>query len=242
VDGQINQGFRTADDVDATFAEAVVHCHGGHTVLGFRLWPFSFWHAANLDFVESPFAGHNKPIDFAALYVACRICQLRYPATFRKRKLEYLVELWKARRYRPVKITRRALRALRKVAKRKGGLEAPPAETGRMPIIHPPTFPLLRELNKFSAYVRDYSSRPDYVAGEDSTPVKTPWYLYEAALYRRFNPETTWAQAWNIPIGQASWFNAGMLEASGQKLEILTPEMRKAFNYVEDEEAKLKAV
>jgi hypothetical protein len=242
VDEPLNHDFRTAEDVDATFAEAVVHCHGGHTVLGFRLRPFSFWHAANLDFVESPFAGHNKPIDFAALYVATRICQLRYPHTFRKRKLEYLVELWKARRYRPIKITRKAKEFLQKATKETKVQNKKSSLPSLSSVKNSLSFPLLRELNKFSTYIRDYTSRPDYVAGEDSTPVKTPWYLYEASLLRRFNPDYTWAQAWDTPVGEAAWFNAGMLEATGQKLEILTPEMRKAFAYAEQEEAKLRSV
>jgi hypothetical protein len=208
VDDASHRDFRTIDDVDDTFAEAIVHRPFGHTVLGFRLRPFCFWHAANLDFIESPFAGHKKPIDFAALYVATRICQLTYPNPFRRQRFEYIRELWKARKYRPVKIARRDLKAKR---------------------IHKAKFPFLGEMNKFSTYIRDYSSRPDYVAGEDSSPIRTPWYLYEVSMLRRFNPDMSWEQAWNMPIGQAAWFNAGMLEASGMKLEILTPEMRKSF-------------
>ncbi len=52
-----------------------------HVVLGFKLRPFSFWHAAQLDFIGSPFAAHRAPFDFTALYLAAQICQTRYPRT-----------------------------------------------------------------------------------------------------------------------------------------------------------------
>ncbi len=65
--------------LDETFAEAIVH-QPRHRVLGLKLWPFSFWHAANLDFIESPFAGHTGQLDLAALLLAVKVCRLRYPS------------------------------------------------------------------------------------------------------------------------------------------------------------------
>lgn len=190
--------YRTADDVDESFAESVVHT--SHRVLGFRLRPFSLWHAAQLDFVESPFAGHQKPLDFVALYVAARICQLRYPRIFRRTRYEKLIEAWKLHRYPKIKRKKKQF-----------------------------TAPLLREISAFSAYIRDYASRPEYMSTEDSVPVKCPWYLYEVAVFRKYNPDMTWAQCWDMPVGEAGWNNAAMHEAHGNKIELVTPEYQKAF-------------
>lgn len=191
--------FRTADDVDDSFAEAVVHSHR-HRVLGFRLKPFSLWHAANLDFFESPFLGHKQPADIAALYVAARICQLKYPHVFRRGYLERAVEWWAILRFKALK-----------------------RQKDRV------SFPLLREIAKFSAYLQDYASRPEYMSGEDAVPVKCPWYLYEAATLKTYNPRMTWSQCWDFPVGEAGWCNAAMHEARGIKIELVTPEYRKAF-------------
>ncbi len=221
MDGANDPKFRSLADVDDTFAEAVVHSRR-HIVLGFRLRPFNFWHAANLDFICSPFAGHNKPLDFAALYIAARICQLRYPATFRRRKLEWFIELLKARKYRYFKMFRQNEQN-----------EKPQKHSVNSVQKNSVVFPFLQELNKFSAYMRDYISRPEYVSSDESVPVKSPWYLYEVCLLRRFNPDTTWAQCWDTPVGWASWHNAAMLEATGNKIDILTPEIRKALTQME---------
>ena len=192
--------FRTADDVDDSFAEAVVHSKI-HRVLGFRLKPFSLWHAANLDFVESPFAGHQKPVDVASLYVGARICQLSFPRVFSFGRLERAAKWWTLWRFKSIK-------------KRKGKVVGSP---------------LMAEVSKFGAYLRDFASRPEYMTGEDSAPVKTPWYLYEAAVLKHYNPEMTWAQCWDCPVGEAGWYNAAMHEANGIKIELVTPEYRKAF-------------
>jgi len=192
--------FRTSDQVDDSFAEAVVHSKA-HRVLGLRLRPFSLWHAANLDFIASPFAGHKTLVDLAALYVAARVCQLRYPSVYRRSHLERALKLWMLWRF--------------KATKRHRG--------------KPARFPLLAEVAKFSAYLRDYASRPEYMQGEDSVPVRCPWYLYEAALLKNYNPGMTWGQCWDFPVGEAGWCNAAMHEAHGNKIELVTPEYRKAF-------------
>lgn len=88
--------------------------------------------------------------------------------------------------------------------------------------------PFLRQLNTFSCYLRDYTSRPIYGTKEDSKPICSPWYLYEVSLLLRFNPGLTKAQAWNSPVGMSGWDNAGMAEALGLPLIIETPEDRKA--------------
>jgi hypothetical protein len=202
--------FRTRDDVDETFAEAVVH-RRSHKVLGFRLRPFSFWHAANLDFVESPFAGHNKKIDFGELLIAAKTCRLLFPRTLQRHPFEKIVDLLKARKYRPIKAKFNELK--------RGDLSNV-------------KLPLMQEVAKFCAYLRDYSERPEYMTREESVPVKTPWYLFEVAMFKRYNPHLTWAQCWDMPIGEASWYNAAMLEATGTQIDLVTPEYRKAFRQI----------
>jgi hypothetical protein len=199
--------FRTAEDVDESFAEAVVHKRR-HRIVGITLRPFSFWHAANLDFIESPFVGHNAKIDFAALLVAARTCRLRYPHTLRTYPFEKVVDLLKARKYRPVKARLEDIK--------RGDLSNV-------------KLPFLQEVAKFCAYLRDYSGRPEYMTREESVPVKTPWYLFEVAMFKRYNPQLTWPQCWDMPVGEASWFNAAMHEAHGTQIDLVTPEYRKAF-------------
>jgi hypothetical protein len=48
--------------------------------------------------------------------------------------------------------------------------------------------------------------------------------------FTRFNPELSWAQCWDAPIGEGSWQNVGMCEAHGNEVSILTPAQRIAFN------------
>lgn len=99
--------------LDETFAESVVHkprstlgvgrwvlgvsSFSGHQVLGRRLRPFTFWAAANLDFIKSPFAG-NLPktgaISFPDLYLATEACRLRHPHTLNLNKIDFEYRAW----------------------------------------------------------------------------------------------------------------------------------------------------
>jgi hypothetical protein len=70
------------------FAEAFVHRPEPHVVCGLRLLPYSRWHAANLDFIESPFVGNKRreSSTFAELSLAAECCRLRYPQVVRLRR------------------------------------------------------------------------------------------------------------------------------------------------------------
>lgn len=232
-DSQAGLSGRTIEDIDNDFADAIVHrqCGWGlsaatgrllgfsaHKVLGLRLRPFSFWHAAQLDFICSPFAGHKSNLDFAALWVAARICQTRYPRIPRRTRFEYL----------------RKLHALWKYSQLLRPALAP--DLSRI------TSPFLEELSKFALYLRDYNTRPTYGERSDSVSVNSPWYLYETSMLRRFNPRITKAQAWDSVIGETRWDNVGMIEASGHQVSIETPEDRKAQKEAADPNADNRAV
>lgn len=202
--------YRTRDDADQTFGEAFIHRSApplrpgwsGHVVLGHRLRPYSFWHAAQLDFVESPFAGYEGRLEIGPLFIAVRVCQLAHPHSFAG--AAWLREMWVSYRY--------------------GATLRETKLAGKSVLVSP----FLRELNKFSAYLRDYHSRPVYGSAPDSKPLRVPWYLHEVATLRRFNPELTWSQAWNSSVGESAWKNAGMYQAHGQDLGIESPHDRAA--------------
>lgn len=93
--------------LDETFAEALAHKpapflarlrgQSGHVVIGRRLRPFTFWAAANLDFIKSPFAGHPAKTalpSFPDIYLATEACRLRWPGTLNISKLDFEYRAW----------------------------------------------------------------------------------------------------------------------------------------------------
>lgn len=82
----------------------------------------------------------------------------------------------------------------------------------------------------FLAYLADYNSRPRYGDPKaDDELIKTPWYLYEIASLMNYFPRLTLAQAWDTPVGYGAWLIAARTEAAGNKVDLLTPELREAF-------------
>lgn len=183
--------FRTLADVEDSFAEAIVHRPGGHRVLGFKLRPFSFWHAAQLDFIGSPFAGHRAPFHFAALYTAVQVCRTRYPGTPAHTWLPRGMQRWVE------------IECIARFARR-----------------------FSAELNKFSAYQRDYAASPEYITSESSATVKTPWYLFGVALLTEAEPSFSRKQAWDSPVGESRWWSTAKAEARGARVDLVTPSDR----------------
>ena len=183
--------------LDETFAEALAHKPGGHVILGHRLRPFSFWHAANLDFIQSPFAGHPGALDFSALYLAAKSCQLRYPDTIANGAGSPSIRI------------RQALTILRF------------ARRFRLK----PEF-RLHEISKFSAYLADYMTCGPVIASkEGSKPVKVPWYLYYVAMLVKHAGYTK-AAAWNAPVAESQWWITAIMIAAGTEIDVMTAEDR----------------
>lgn len=173
-----------------------------------KLLPFSRWHLAQLDFIGSPFASHQTSIDFAALWLAVRVCQTAYPFSLSAPSV-------------PI----RAIRGVRKSSARLG----PPK---KMVMAFGLGFGkshrrFLLELNKFSIYTRDYSGAPEFITDEDNDAQgpKTPWYLSQVASLVQSG--LTLEKAWNFSIGEGLWFLAASAEAKGIKIDILQPSDRK---------------
>jgi hypothetical protein len=218
--------FRSLDFVEDNFAEAIIQrpivsavgrfllnaerlavslVRSSHTVLGYRLLPFSAWHAAQLDFLASPYAGHDAKLDFAALYIACQICSTRYPQAFSQSS--------------PLSVERWALsvgRLLRRRFVRRYGL--PYGKSKQR---------FLRERNKFALYLRDYAGEPEYILPENAEcrPAKTPWYLAKVAALIRAG--LSLRCAWNFPLGEGNWLVPAANEARGARIDILQPSDRK---------------
>jgi hypothetical protein len=74
---EMSAASRCLSDVEDSFAEAIIHA--GHKVFGFSLKPFSRWHAAQLDFIGSPLAGHAGKLNFTSLWIAVQICRTIFP-------------------------------------------------------------------------------------------------------------------------------------------------------------------
>jgi hypothetical protein len=207
--------------LDETFAEAICSApasplaralgFSGHKILGQRLRPFSFWHAANLDFIQSPFAGHPGNLGFASLYLAAKCCQLRYPRT--------IAQI-------PPRRSRRA--------------RSPSTQNLRFPSWNFVSFVVdifkyryarrfetdtgfrLNQITAFSAYLADYMTCGPIVAErEGSKPVKIPWYLYYAAMlvkHAGYGKE----QAWNSPVAESQWWVTALMIAGGTEIDIMS--------------------
>jgi len=99
--------------LDETFAESLAHKPvpvaaalwaaltrspaSGHKIIGRRLRPFTFWAAANLDFIKSPFAGHPLKvgtISFPDIYLSTEACRLPYPKTLNISRLDFEYRAW----------------------------------------------------------------------------------------------------------------------------------------------------
>lgn len=166
------------------------------------LIPFSRWHAANLDFIGSPFAGHIRAVrkgllnivsaSFAELWLAAQCCQLQFPQTLNSFSSVSCVS-WAKR----IRAERRFLRSPQ------------------------------QSLAAFTAYLHDYSSKPELVVSEEAEPVKTPWYFFEVCALLHARCVTTRAEAWDLSIGEGSWLLAGIAEATGAKIDILSTEDKK---------------
>lgn len=88
------------------------------------------------------------------------------------------------------------------------------------------------QVRRFVAYRRDYADCvPEVAGGEEST--KLPWYLYQVSVLRQMRPELTKAQAWDSPIAASVWEILGSMAATGNKIDILTPEDRKQLEEIE---------
>jgi hypothetical protein len=81
----------------------------GHVIAGLRVRPFSRWHAANLDFIESPLAGHKTGsiLSFGDYWIAAECCRLRWPRRYHLRRgwLYRIRRLLAQRRYQRDPIT-----------------------------------------------------------------------------------------------------------------------------------------
>ncbi len=206
--------------LDETFAEAVAHkpsgfwsslvgrarsllaaesCAppSGHVVLGQRLRQFSFWHAANLDFIESPYLGNKGTQDFAAMYLAAKCCQLRYPDTIASRK-GFCQRLGQRRA---------AFLHARSILR--NGTKAPAIEQA-----------------KFSAYLTDYfTTGPIHASKDGAKALKIPWYLYWVCWLVKYTGCTK-AQAWDAPVSESQWWITGMAAAEGADVDILSAQDR----------------
>jgi hypothetical protein len=196
------------------FAEAFVHRrppliarllgYSAHRLCGLHLRPFSRWHAANLDFIQSPLAAHkNRPCTFAEYWIAAECCRLRFPHVWRQRKD------WRDRLPPKLALLCRVLFPSRRIRAEKKYLLDPVAQ-----------------INAFTAYLVDYSGRPEIIPGDDAQPIRSPWYLHEVCSLLRVDPRLTKPQAWDLPIGLSAWELTTHAEAAGVKLDLVTPEDR----------------
>lgn len=81
----------------------------------------------------------------------------------------------------------------------------------------------------FGAYLRDYSSPPEFWEEEDSDISRLPWILSNAVhLLRTTN--MTREEIWSMPLGQVFWYSATIAIQTGTtKAEIMTPEEEAAM-------------
>lgn len=219
--------------LDETFAEALVHKRAnwfarrrgfsGHKILGVRLRPFWFWHAACLDLIGSPFLTGGKMPDLGDLVLALFYCRARHPHLPQPVGLSWRFFRFRARIHYSLRIIR-LHSAFKKLAKHFKGRRLRDPAVGLIE--------QAQEIIAFRHYMADYNCPPEYGESENSQPAKTPWYLFSVALTLRLNPRLTLSEAWNSELGLTGWMNAAHMEASGTRIDILTPELRKAFSEV----------
>lgn len=183
--------------MDEGFLEAFAHSPAPHVVLGIRLRPFSLWHEALLDSIGSPFVARTK--ENPLLGPRDKIFERLFLAVEVCRVLHPKLPRatgWLAQR--------RRRKAFRRFYRKSNRLQ------------------LITEVGRFIHYLGDYRSRPVPVSTKDSEPVKSPRWLYEISLFKRFNHDVDLAAVWNLSPGFVSWINTGALEASGARINIMT--------------------
>jgi hypothetical protein len=90
-----------------------------------------------------------------------------------------------------------------------------------------PFWNIQREVEKFTAYVKDYTTTPRIEADTSSGMVEcrepdVDQILVEVAAYRR-NTGCPRGEPWNLPMAEVYWMNACFARSEGAKFEILTP-------------------
>lgn len=185
--------------LDETFAEALIHRSRGYRVLGFKLRPLSFWHEALLDCYHSPFVYWNP-----------ELARFLEHGLFDGKFSEFnFAELYIAASVCSCKFPERpALQAKR----------------GRT-FFYARRF--ARHLRTFSDFLADYRSVPEQIVSSDAGAIKTPWYLYNVEALRLAYPQLTEAQAWDSEVSYSKWKLTARAEASGVKIDIITPADRK---------------
>lgn len=82
---------------------------------------------------------------------------------------------------------------------------------------------LFQEEAAFLAYLADYRNGPVYAPpGKDSRPLNSPYWLYEAARFQRFNPHREMNTILAMSPGEIGWRNAAAAEAHDQEIKIMT--------------------
>jgi hypothetical protein len=95
------------------------------------------------------------------------------------------------------------------------------------------------QIGRFIAYRKDYADCAPEIQ-EAGEPLKLPWYLYQVSVLQRIYPMLTEGQAWDSPIAASQWNIVAHMAATGNKVDIITPEDRKDFaDMAADERAKI---
>lgn len=170
------------------FAESLFHRK--HSVCGVRLKPYSFAHAAILDFARSPYSSMSG---------SARLEDIVFALSVLGEKPSRPNQIPTIGFFRRWIITFRVFRA---------GIDA----------AH----------NQLMAYLDDYNSPPQMWQKENTRPVKTPWMLYFVAVLMRHG-QMTEREAWSCEVGYGRWLCAGLAEAGGNDVPIITDEERAAM-------------
>lgn len=176
-----------------------------HVVLGRRLHPFCLYDALILSEFQSPFIADqkDKPTVFTLedLQTAVLVCSSA-PEVFLNARL--IRSRWDALRmwWFGVKSHRVC-----------------------------PTQAAFRHQGKlFGAYLRDFSSPPEFWEDEDGTGVaRLPWILSNAVHLLR-TTHMTREEIWRLPLGQVFWYSATIaIQMGTTKAELMTPEEEAAM-------------
>lgn len=188
--------------IDRTFAAAFIDNNVEHHIFGRRLYPFSTWHRFLLLTVNSPFlsGGEVKIFDVRE---AIGICSLRYPQCKVKRPwiVPFLLFLWCCLS------GKRWLKCL------------------------------IKTKNRLLEYFGDYISKPEYSIWNPEIHYSGP----QIAPPPRLGPipedfviladiigftHCSIEEAWNMPVGQAYWWQMAALKHAGEHINFLDEKER----------------
>jgi hypothetical protein len=203
---------------DERFAESFLHA-SRHSVFGFKLKPFSYWHRLQLEWIDSKvLIGGATLWD---IYLAAKICSSEYPHAAQLKELSSWKALWWHFRTFRKNATDELYRFYSYVA----DYNAPPKLWGGSGSADNKLAEAYSELARETGD-KNFERRAQEVAYnaflKESQDNQIDDTLIQVAMYSKVTGRPP-REAWNMPSGELAWMNISFAKLDGAKIDVWTP-------------------